>query len=103
MKKTILLLSAIMLLFAGCKKDLILEEGREFYAHEGELMNPALVETTDVSNVKYSTAQCGYSITSSGDGEIMAHGICWKTSQNPTVNDNKTNGGTGTGDRKSVV
>jgi hypothetical protein len=62
--------------------------------------NPAILATlttTDVSAISYSTAVSGGNITNDGDGSITARGICWATTPSPTIADNLTTNGTGTG------
>ncbi len=91
MKKTLLILSAIVLFFAGCKKDDILEEGEVLYKFA--------VTTNNITDIKSTTAQCGgdISLTSVDGLKVTARGVCWSTKPNPTINDNKTSDGSGTG------
>jgi len=51
--------------------------------------------TTEVSGVTTTTAFCGGYITSVEDKNtgITERGVCWSTSQEPTINDNKTSNG----------
>jgi uncharacterized protein (TIGR02145 family) len=44
-----------------------------------------------------TSAACQAIIDAGGGASISARGFCWSTSQNPTINDSKTPGGTGTG------
>ncbi|MEO7045183.1 MAG: hypothetical protein ABI091_07715, partial [Ferruginibacter sp.] len=53
--------------------------------------------TTAISSLTQSTADCGGNITSDGGAQIIARGVCWSTSQNPTIANNKTTDGIGTG------
>ena len=53
--------------------------------------------TTLVSNITYTTATSGGNVTSDGGTPVTAKGVCWKTSSNPTMLDNHTNDGSGTG------
>ncbi len=54
--------------------------------------------TTDfVSNITETSAVCGGNVTSEGGVTVTAKGVCWSTSPNPTVDDNKTVDGTGNG------
>ena len=91
MKKTLLILSAIVLFFAGCKKDTLFDEGDVFYKFT--------VTTNNVTDIKATTAQCGgdVSLTSVDALTVTSCGVCWSTSQNPTISDNKTSDGSGTG------
>ena len=56
-----------------------------------------IVATNNVTNIKATTATCGGYVSSDGNGTVTARGICWSTSPNPTINDNKTMDGSGTG------
>ena len=48
-----------------------------------------IISTTAVSLVSYTTAQSGFIIKSIGGTSITEKGICWSTSENPTVNSTK--------------
>ncbi len=91
MKKTLLILSAIVLFFAGCKKDTLFEEGEVLYKFA--------VTTNNITDITLTTAQCGgdVSLTSVDGLKVTARGVCWSTKPNPTINDNKTSDGSGTG------
>jgi len=56
-----------------------------------------LLTTTAISALTSTTATSGGNITSDGGSAITARGVCWSTSQNPTIADSKTSDGTGTG------
>ena len=58
---------------------------------------PPTVTTTAISNIDKTTATGGGNVTADGGGAVTARGICWSTSQNPTVDGNHTTDGTGTG------
>lgn len=57
------------------------------------------VKTTKPSNITSNSASCGGNVTSNGNGTIIARGICWNISGNPTLDDNigSTYNGSGTG------
>ena len=55
------------------------------------------VTTNSVSNITFESATCGGNVTDDGGANVTARGICWSTSQNPTINDNKTTDGSSTG------
>jgi uncharacterized protein (TIGR02145 family) len=62
------------------------------------------LSTSAVSAVTTSTASSGGNITSDGGGSITARGVCWSTSQNPTVTlSTKTSNGTGSGSFTSTL
>ena len=86
MKKELKLLayvffSALMTIFVSCKKD-------------AEIPT---VTTTTVSLITETTAESGGTVTSSGGVDVIARGICWSTSHNPTAAGSKTIDGTGSG------
>jgi uncharacterized protein (TIGR02145 family) len=55
------------------------------------------LRTRDISNISETSATCGgYGITVEGNF-ITAKGVCWNTIEEPTVENNKTNDGNGTG------
>ena len=55
------------------------------------------VTTSLISNVAETSASCGGNVTSDGGATITARGVCWSTSQNPTISDNHTTDGSGAG------
>ena len=55
------------------------------------------VTTTAISNIDKTTATGGGNVTADGGATVTARGICWSTSQNPTISGNHTTDGTGTG------
>ena len=46
---------------------------------------------------------CGGNVTSDGNLDVTARGVCWSTSPNPTISNSKTTDGTGTGSFTSNV
>ena len=61
------------------------------------------VTTTAISNIDKTTATGGGNVTADGGATVTARGICWSTSQNPTVDGNHTTDGTGTGNFTSSM
>ena len=55
------------------------------------------VVTSSVSNITNNSATCGGNVISDGGATVTAKGVCWSTSENPTVSDNHTTDGSGTG------
>ncbi len=53
--------------------------------------------TAAVTNITNNSATCGGEITSDGGSPVTARGVCWSTTQNPTIADFKTTDGEGTG------
>lgn len=56
-----------------------------------------VISTNPVSLIETTTAACGGDVTSDGGSAIIAKGVCWSTSPNPTVDGAKTSNGQGTG------
>ena len=61
-----------------------------------EVNYPSVI-TKEVTDITTTTATCGGNVTSDGDATVTERGVCWSTSQNPTIEDNKTNDGSGLG------
>ena len=59
-------------------------------------MEPILT-TTAITSITTTYATSGGNITSDGGSPITARGVCWSTSQNPTIANSKTVNGTGSG------
>lgn len=76
-----------IILMSGCKK------------------NPGLptLTTTPISDITFSTAKSGGSISDDGGAGITNRGVCWGTSLDPTILDNVTSEGTGSGDFTSEL
>ena len=60
------------------------------------LAKPTL-NTIEISAVTITTAVSGGNISSDGGTSVIARGLCWSTSPNPTIADNITSNGTGSG------
>lgn len=67
------------------------------YTATAHLPTGISLTTFTASNVTLTSASTGGNITSDGGSPITFRGICWSTSHNPTISDNKTNDGTGSG------
>jgi uncharacterized protein (TIGR02145 family) len=62
---------------------------------EDEVAIAPIVETAAVSDITFSSAVLGGSITSNGGAEILAKGIAYGTTAEPTIAGDTTNQGTG--------
>ena len=62
-----------------------------------------MVKTNEVSSVVQDAAICGGVVIVDGGAEVTARGVCWSTSQNPTINGSHTDDGTGEGDFTSTI
>ena len=61
------------------------------------------VSTFEVSNIQASTAEGGGNVLGYGSDTIMARGVCWSTTPNPTLNDSHSVDGFGLGGYSSIM
>lgn len=61
------------------------------------------ISTTTISSITSSTAVSGGNVTSDGGATIIARGVCWYISSNPTIIHYTTANGTGTGSFTSSI
>ena len=59
--------------------------------------NAPEISTGHVTEITTTTASCPCNVTSDGGAPVTARGLCWNTTQNPTIADAKTTDGGGTG------
>jgi len=85
----LILMGFVLILSTSCKKEVKIPE----------------LFTTEVSGITGTTAICGGYISGETDkkADITERGVCWSTSQTPTVSDNKTSDGTGSGSFTSII
>lgn len=84
------------------------------YGEEGvmseEVWNPQYrhgtlptLNTTVVTDFLFKSAVSGGNITCDGGFPVTSRGVCWSKTRNPTIDDNKTTDGTGTGSFTSSI
>jgi uncharacterized protein (TIGR02145 family) len=61
------------------------------------------VTTSPVTNITATTATSGGNVIEDGGGTVTARGVCWSTSQNPTISGNHTTNGNGLGTFTSQI
>jgi len=61
------------------------------------------VITSNINSITSNSAQGGGDATFNGGVSIIAKGVCWSTNQNPTLSDNYTTDGSGTGPFQSNI
>lgn len=90
--KNILKTSAIVVLLLGsiitlnsCQKE------------DDKVPTYPVLTTGSLSGITQTGAVSGGNITSDGGSEVTARGVCWSTTQNPTIASDKTTEGTGVG------
>ena len=76
--------------------------GNEISFTTGQVSVP-LLTTNAVTSINLTSAVSGGNITSNGGANITVSGICWSTSSNPTISNNKTTDGTATGSFSSTI
>lgn len=59
---------------------------------------PTVITTDSVTNITASSATGNGNVTNDGGNTVSERGLCWSTSHNPTVNNNKVQAGNGTGE-----
>ena len=77
------------------------EEGVTSYGEEKtfvtlEMLLPT-VTTSEVTSITMVSAVSGGEVTFDGNAAVTSRGVCWSTSQNPTIEDSKTTDGEGVG------
>ena len=77
----ILLLAIPIIYLTSCEKDPV----------------PPKLTTSSISAITQTTASSGGNITADGGAMVTARGVCWGTSMEPDINDNKTSDGSGSG------
>jgi uncharacterized protein (TIGR02145 family) len=63
----------------------------------------ATVTTQIITGITSNSAEGGGEVTNEGPTSVIARGVCWSTSTNPTISDNKTSNGLGTGTFASSI
>jgi uncharacterized protein (TIGR02145 family) len=61
------------------------------------------ISTLSASSITQTTATSGGFVTSAGGASVMARGVCWDTTPNPTILNNYTSGGAGIGPYESII
>jgi uncharacterized protein (TIGR02145 family) len=88
----LLILMLFVISFIGCGDDPV-----------GPDNTIPVLTTAAVSAITETTAECGGTITSDGGATVTARGVCWSTNASPTVADNTTTNGSGTGSFASSI
>lgn len=82
-------LSLSITAFASCNKD--------------ETVELPSLSTNDIVKISQDSIQSGGNITSDGGNEVIAKGVCWSTTEHPTIEDSKTQDGVGVGSYNSLI
>ena len=63
----------------------------------------AIITTTEESSITNTSAMSGGDVSFDGNLAVTARGVCWNTSTNPTIANNKTINGSGQGSFSSKI
>ena len=61
------------------------------------------VTTTDISEIALTSAASGGEVTNNGGDDVTSRGVCWSTTQNPSISTDTTINGSGNGPFKSKI
>ncbi|MGF2413517.1 hypothetical protein [Ferruginibacter sp.] len=89
-------IATVLLILSSCKK------GGDTTPTPTPGAVPVLT-TTVISNITSNSAQSGGTITSDGGTTVTARGVCYSWLAAPTITDNKTSDGSGTGTYSSTM
>ena len=67
------------------------------------ILENATVVTIEASSITHNSAISGGNITNDGGTSIIERGVCWNTSQNPTLSNEHTTDGSGSGSFTSSI
>ena len=76
--------------------------GNEVSFKTAALAVPTLT-TVAITAITYTAAASGGVVTSNGGTDIISKGVCWATTANPTISNNKTTDGSGNGSYPSSI
>ncbi len=65
--------------------------------------DPPTVTTIAVTSITHNSASGGGNVTDDGGSTVTARGVCWNTTGNPTISDEHTTDGSGTGTFTSTI
>jgi 2-keto-4-pentenoate hydratase len=96
MVKNIVYPLLLSLAFLGCDKE-------NFQWNREKVFRLPTVNTLGFNNIYNTGASISGEIVRDGGSAVTQRGVCWSTSQNPTIADNITNNGTGIGSFSSSL
>lgn len=86
----LLILGVFLFITCSCKK-------------EDEQKSALDLTTTEITDITHTNAVSGGVIIDDGDAPVTARGICWSTIRYPSINNSKTEDGTGVGSFTSSI
>ena len=86
---TVLLSGLLLSFMCNCKKE--------------QIKTAPTVSISAITNITSNSATSGGIVSADGGAALTACGVCWSTSQNPTVSDSKTSDGASSGSFTSLI
>jgi parallel beta-helix repeat protein len=83
--------------FAGNTVPAWIGKNPDIGAFENIQETPLTVSTKAITSITTTRAECGGDVASDGGVPVIARGVCWSTSSNPTTANSKTTDGAGEG------
>jgi len=71
--------------------------GNQHSLTTGQTITTPIVNTSPVTGITQNSATSGGDVTDDGGANLTSRGVCWSTSQNPTISNNHTVDGSGMG------
>lgn len=88
--------------FVG-ENNFITTDINEFTTIDEIIIERPTVTTKSVSGITHNSAICGGDVKNDGGANVYVRGVCYSTSQNPTVDGSHTLNGEGTGEFTSTI
>ncbi|QTA83104.1 fibronectin type III domain-containing protein [Desulfonema limicola] len=73
------------------------------FTGSGIWLNLPSVTTSPAGSITQTGAGSGGNVVSAGGAPVVSRGVCWSTSQNPTISNSKTSNGSGIGSFSSTI
>ena len=93
MKKKSFILILFITIFCSCNKDDLIWDLKKF----------ATISTISATNISNTSVTINGEVKYDGGSTVIQRGVCWSTNQNPTIADNITSNGSGSGSFTSYI
>ena len=93
MKKNSFILILFFTIFCSCNKDDLIWDLKKF----------ATISIISATNISNTSVTINGEVKYDGGSTVVQRGICWSTNQNPTIADNITSNGSGSGSFTSYI
>ena len=92
-KKNSFILIVFITIFYSCNKDDLIWDLKKF----------ATISTISATNISNTSVTINGEVKYDGGSTVIQRGVCWSTNQNPTIADNITSNGSGSGSFTSYI